>query len=171
MPDTSNDRAALAVRDALYGRVSDYLNKAAPEYSEVMKPYAMAMDELNRITSETGVKAKGTNITSAINKLVKTAKNVETSDVVKKMGGQELADRLAGYDLRSALPDTQIGRMVASALTGLGIGTGGSSLLWLPLMSPKLMGNVAYTTGQLSNIAPSAQSTANILNYLRLRKE
>ena len=169
VPESSNDRAAIALRDALYGKVSEYLNAASPEYASVMKPYALAMDELERIATDTAVKESGTKITSAINKLVKTAKNPETTNIIQRLGGQDLADMLAGYDLRSALPESQVGRMIAAGVTGLGVGTGGSALAWLPLMSPKLMGNVAYRLGQLSNIVPSVSSTANILNYLRLK--
>ena len=169
VPETSTDRAAIAARDAIYGRVSDFLNQAAPEYASVMRPYALAMEELKNIADTAGVKESGTKIATAINKLVKTSKNPETADIVKKIGGQELADRLAGYDLRGWFPESQIGRMLAAGLTGIGLGTGGSALTWLPLMSPKLVGNTAYFLGRASNYVPSASSTANILNYLRIK--
>ena len=80
-----------------------------------------------------------------------------------------MVDRLAGYDLRSALPETQIGRMIAAGVAGAGLGTGGSALAWLPLMSPRIMGNVAYGAGRLSSFMPTVPNTVNALNYLRLK--
>ena len=172
VPEASNDRAALATRDSLYGIISDYLNQASPKYAEIMKPYETAMSELKLIANETGVKEGASKITSVINKLVRTSKTPDTANLIQKLGGQELADTLAGYDLRSYLPETTIGRALATGLGGYAVGTGGAStLLGLPLMSPKLVGDIAYGLGQVSNVAPSASSTANILNYLRLRKD
>lgn len=169
VPENVNDRAAKAARDSIYGIVSDYLNKASPEYASVMRPYAQAMEELGRIAESGGVKETGTKVATAINKLVKASKNPETAGIIQKIGGQDLVDRLAGYDLRSALPETQIGRMIAAGLAGAGLGTGGSSLTWLPLMSPRIMGNVAYGAGRLSSFMPTVPNTVNALNYLRLK--
>lgn len=169
VPENVNDRAAKAARDSIYGIVSDYLNKASPEYASVMRPYVQAMEELGRIAEGAGVKETGTKVATAINKLVKASKNPETAGIIQKIGGQDLVDRLAGYDLRSALPETQIGRMIAAGVAGAGLGTGGSALSWLPLMSPRIMGNVAYGAGRLSSFMPSVPNTVNALNYLRLK--
>lgn len=169
VPENVNDRAAKAARDSIYGIVSDYLNKASPEYASIMRPYAQAMEELGQIAEGAGVKETGTRVATAINKLVKASKNPETAGIIQKIGGQDLVDRLAGYDLRSALPETQIGRMIAAGVTGVGLGTGGSALTWLPLMSPRIMGNVAYGAGRLSSFMPTVPNTVNALNYLRLK--
>lgn len=170
VPESSNDRAALALRDALYGKVSQYLNKAAPEYAAIMKPYETAMKELSQVAEKTGVNRSGTKISTAINRLVKASRNPETQGIVKKLGGQDLLDRLAGYDLKALIPDTTIGRALATGLGGVAVGGGGAStLVGLPLMSPKLMGNTAYRLGQLSNWAPSVENIDRAINYLRMK--
>lgn len=164
IPENIADKPAKAARDEIYGIVSEYLNKANPQYANVMKPYQNAMNELAKIAENTGV-GFATKATTAIKKLTSAAKNTETQKILQKIGGQDLVDKLIGYEMKSVMPATGLRRALAGGLFLSGTGGNVGSMLALPWLSPNVVGNINYMAGRASNYLPSIEEATRLINY------
>ena len=164
VPDNPTDKFAKATRDQLYGIVSEYLNQASPQYAKVMKPYQTAMNELAQIAETTGV-GTTTKAATAINKLTKAVKNPEAKKILQKVGGQDLVDKLIGYEMKTAWPEKGLRQVFAGGLALSGAGGNLGSALAFPWFSPKIVGNINYAAGRASNYLPSIEEATRLINY------
>lgn len=164
VPDNPTDKFAKTARDKIYGIVSEYLNKASPKYANIMKPYQNAMNELAKIAETTGVSST-TKATTAINKLTKAAKNPETQKILQKVGGQDLVDKLIGYEMQGLLPGKGLSRAVAGVLGLSSAGGNVGAMATLPWFSPRAVGNINYMAGRASNYLPSIEEATRLINY------
>lgn len=141
----------------VYKAIKNEISTQAPEYSKVMKDYAMATDTVKEIEKALSLGNKST-AESGIRKLQSLMRNnVNTSygyrgqlaDVLEQQGGQELRPALAGQALNDWTP-RGLQRAAAGsggallALTGNVPAAAGLAAI----SSPRLMGEALYGAGR-----------------------
>lgn len=162
--------AAERVRTELYNIVKNNLNESVPEYAQLMKPYAEAKDTLLAVKQATG--SAGRDMTSVqksniTKRLVNSLKNPTVRGAIEKVAGPDFSSKLAGFATKSWVPETSISRLgAASALAG-GLAGAPQVLTALPFLSPKLMGNMAYSIGRLQSVAPNAETILRSIQPVR----
>jgi len=167
--------ARLAV-GKVYNAVKDEITKQAPAYSDVMKGYSEASDQIKEIERALSA-GKKASVDTAMRKLQSlTRNNANTNygnrlDLAKQLetqGGREILPALAGQSLNSWTP-RGLGNAVAGGLGLGGYAVGGPGLAApiLAAQSPRLMGETALKLGQgrgLLDMAPPMNQ--NILQLL-----
>ena len=162
--------AAERVRTELYNIVKNNLNESVPEYAQLMKPYAEAKDTLLAVKQATG--SAGRDMTSVqksniTKRLVNSLKNPTVRGAIEKVAGPDFSSKLAGFATKSWVPETSISRLgAASALAG-GLAGAPQVLTALPFLSPKLMGNMAYSIGRLQSVSPNAETILRSIQPVR----
>ena len=153
------EKTARLVGNKIYNSIKTEITKQAPVYSNVMKDYSQASDqikEIERAFSMGGNKS----IDTAMRKLQSlTRNNANTNygnrlDLMKqleKQGGQEVMPSLAGQALNTWIP-RGIQQAVAGPAGLLGYSVGGLPLALgtMAVQSPRLMGEAAYGIGSAS---------------------
>jgi hypothetical protein len=155
---------ARRAADDAYNAVKGQIVKQAPDYAKTMSDYSEASNQIDEITKGLSLGDKASADT-AIRKLQSVMRNnAQTNygnrlalvDALKTDGGVDLNSALAGQALNSWTPRGMVGSMektggVAAALLNPKL------LAAAPLMSPRLMGELAYGSGRLaSRIDPRA---------------
>jgi len=160
------EKTAAMAASQVYNKVKQTINNQAPTYSEVMKNYADASDQIREIEKTFNLKDRFTADT-ALRKLQSiTRNNVNTNygqriDLAKQLeaqGGVPFINALSGQAMSSFVPRGLAGNIG-------GIGTLGASYLanpmaigMLPFQSPRLIGEAAYGLGRGSGAASQALS-------------
>jgi hypothetical protein len=152
---------ARRAADSVYNSVKSEITNQAPVYSKVMGDYAKASEALKETEKALSLGERASSDT-AIRKLQSLMRNNAQSNYgnrlslaqqLEEKGGVQLTPAIAGQALNTWTP-----RGIAGAIQAGGIGLGAlasNPLLaaGLPLTSPRLMGEVAYKAGLLSNAA------------------
>ena len=160
------EKTAAMAASQVYNKVKQTINNQAPTYSEVMKNYADASDQIREIEKTFNLRDPFTADT-ALRKLQSiTRNNVNTNygqrvDLAKQLeaqGGVPFINALSGQAMSSFVPRGLAGNIG-------GIGTLGASYLanpmaigMLPFQSPRLIGEAAYGLGRGSGVAGQALS-------------
>jgi hypothetical protein len=163
--ETERGTPASKVAWGIYNSVKDTITQQAPVYAKIMEGYSDAeklIQETERELIGKNYKAVGT----ALRKLQSIMRNnVHTSygererlaEILVQNGATHLMEYLAGQALSSWTP-RGFGKAVGSADLVYGIGQTllghpqvlAATLLTLPTMSPRLLGEAAYYAGRMS---------------------
>lgn len=158
-------QANKVVRDVSKS-VKDEIIKQAPEYSKIMKDYSNASDAVQELEKTLSLGDKKT-VDTALRKLQSAfRKNVSSNygkreELVRKLGGEDLADAISGQMLSDVMPRGLVGR-----LAGAGTVTTGN-VAALPAFSPRLIGESSYYLGKALNKMPKTTVTP----YLQLGED
>jgi hypothetical protein len=175
IPDNSK-RAQTAAKE-VYNSVKSEISKQAPEYSKAMKEYTNASETIQEIEKalSLGNKASADTSMRKLQSLMRNNANtnygyrMKLAEQLEKAGGQEMMPALAGQALSQWTP-RGIQRAAAGPSALVAYGAGGLPLAAadLAVSSPRLMGEVAYKGGQLSNalrnVGQKAQMPLNAAN-------
>lgn len=155
------EKTARMVGNKIYHSIKGEITQQAPVYSDVMKGYSEASDQIKEIERALSL-GKKASIDTAMRKLQSlTRNNVNTNygnraalaKQLEAQGGREIMPSLAGQALNSWTP-RGLGGAVAGGL-GLGGYAVGGAPLAIPMLaaqSPRLMGEAALKAGQSANL-------------------
>lgn len=156
------EKTARAAVGQIYNSVKNEISRQAPAYSKVMKDYSDATETIREIERALSAGEKASADTG-MRKLQSLMRNNASTNYgnrlalakqMEQQGGTEIMPALAGQALNTATP-RGLGGAVAGGL-GLGGYAVGGAPLAIPMLaaqSPRLMGEAAYYTGKLSNLA------------------
>jgi hypothetical protein len=166
---TDNNRRAASIATGIYGEVRDVIGKQVPGYYKVMKQYQTAAEKLADIERSLSLKT-GAPVDTSIRKLQSILRNnantnygrrVDLGRTIEEAGADTLFQSLAGQQLNATTP-RGLGAVTAGGGVMGAIPTGGTSLLALPLASPRLVGEAAYAGGRFAGGASDfAQNLAS----------
>jgi hypothetical protein len=184
---TDNNRRASSIATGIYGEVRDVIGKQAPGYYKVMKEYQTAAEQLSDIERSLSLKT-GAPIDTSIRKLQSILRNnantnygrrVDLGRTLEEAGADTMFPSLAGQQLNATTP-RGLGAVTAGGGVIGAIPTGGTSLIALPLASPRLVGEAAYAGGRFasgasdfaqnlaSRAAPISDTVTNLASKYRL---
>jgi hypothetical protein len=166
-----NDRNAAAVATQLYGAVKKAVADQVPTYAKTMEDYASKADQLREIRTTFSLNPKAS-VDTKLRKLFSSARNnVNTNfgqrekltEMMDRYTGGKLIDDVSAQNLSSVIPRGIGGPLTGAVATGgaagLGVSALGGSLTslinpanlaYLPLTSPRLMGETAHAAGRAS---------------------
>jgi hypothetical protein len=153
------DRNSLRVANNVKGAIKQQIEKQAPEYSNVMKKYSVAADEIDQ-AQKALLSGRGENVESSIRKLQSLMRNNantnygmrgEMAKNIQEAGGNEFMPALAGQALREWTP-RGLQKAAAAPSAALGYMAGGvpTALMGAALSSPRLSGETAFMAGQIA---------------------
>lgn len=148
---------AKRVADRLYNKVKDEIVKQVPDYADAMKVYSEGADAAKETRDALSVGGKASNDTK-LRKLTSVMRNnVNTNygararvldDLAKTKPGESLPAMIAGSTLSAWHPrGLAVLGPVLAGVTGAATFNPTTAAM-LPLMSPRLLGNVAYGAGR-----------------------
>lgn len=161
----------------VYDAVKQEIVKQAPVYGDIMKQYETTSNDLKEISKALSLGSNASKDT-ALRKLQSIMRNnVNTNYGARLQAGQALAEKapelmpaLAGQALSNPMPRGIQGAVGPSAEMMLALTGHPSSLMALPLSSPRLMGEAAYYGGKLgggiNTLANKTGLTSNIAPQL-----
>jgi hypothetical protein len=158
------------VADQAYQAVRAKIVEQAPAYGKVMKDYEAASATLSELERAFSLKDKSA-IDTAVRKLQSIMRNnantnygqrAELGRTLEDAGAKNLMPLLAGQALSSATPRGL--QSVGATVGGVGAAmTNPLFLMGLPLASPRIMGEAAYTLGK-GFAGPTSTPTARAVN-------
>ncbi len=184
---TDNNRRAASIATGIYGEVRDVIGKQAPGYFKVMKEYQTAAEKLADIERSLSLKS-GAPVDTSIRKLQSILRNnantnygrrADLGRTIEEAGADTMFPSLAGQQLNATTP-RGLGAVTAGGGVMGAIPTGGTSLIALPLTSPRLVGEAAYAGGRFAGgvsdfaqnlagrTAPFADTVTNLASKYRL---
>lgn len=166
---TDNNRRAASIATGIYGEVRDVVAKQVPGYAKVMKQYQTAAEQLSDIERSLSLKT-GAPVDTSIRKLQSILRNnantnygrrVDLGRTLEEAGADTMFPAMAGQQLSATTP-RGLGAVTAGGGVIGAIPTGGTSLIALPLASPRLVGEAAYAGGRFAGGASDfAQNLAS----------
>lgn len=146
----------------VYNAIKSEISKQAPTYAKTMKGYSDATETIREVERALSA-GKQASADTAMRKLQSLMRNnvstnygnrLELARAMEQQGGREIMPALAGQSLSTVTP-RGLGGAVAGGLGLGGYAVGGPALAvpMLAAQSPRLMGEAAYYTGKLSNLA------------------
>lgn len=171
------ERTARNAVGDIYSAVKKEINKQAPVYSKVMKDYSDASELIGEVRKTLSNKPNAS-VDTQMRKLQSLMRNnVNTSygnrlDLVREMesqGGREIIPAIAGQSLSTLTPrGIQGATTIPTSL--IGYSAGGIPLAGAGLLagSPRLVGEAAYGTGRLADLASRIPYSKNALEAARL---
>jgi hypothetical protein len=165
---TDNNRRAASIATGIYGEVRDVIGKQAPGYYKVMREYQTAAEKLADIERSLSLKS-GAPVDTSIRKLQSILRNnantnygrrADLGRTIEEAGADTMFPSLAGQQLNATTP-RGLGAVTAGGGVMGAIPTGGTSLIALPLTSPRLVGEAAYAGGRFAGgVSDFAQNLA-----------
>jgi hypothetical protein len=159
------EKTARLAAGKVYNATKAEIEKQAPTYASVMKDYASASEQISEIERALSLGDKASKDT-AMRKLQSLMRNnVQTNygnrltlaQTLENQGGVELMPALAGQALNSWTPRSLSGQIGSGAAVLGSVFTGNPvGLAALPLQSPRLVGNLAYGAGRLTDAGQNA---------------
>jgi len=168
-------RTARSAAGEIYSAVKGTISKQAPTYSDVMKDYAKASDEISEIQRALSLGDNASKDT-AIRKLQSLMRNNAQSNYgnrlslasnLEQKGGVEITPAIAGQAMNTWMPRGLIGAIEKPALA-VGAALNPKILAMAPFTSPRLMGEALYKAGAGAN---KTQEALNKAGGLLLPKE
>lgn len=159
------ERQANSVIKQMGNTVKSEINKQAPTYAKTMKEYTEASNTIRELENALSLK-EGKSVDTALRKLQSAFRNNVSSnygtrgDLVEKLGGDELADAIAGQNLADIMPRGLVGRLAG----GAGVYT--QNIPAILGASPRLVGESVYYLGKASNAIPNINQPAVLLQLL-----
>jgi len=166
------EQNANRVGGNLYNAIKGTISTQAPKYSEVMKDYAEASDQIHEIERALSLGNRASADT-AIRKLQSlTRNNVNTNygnrlslaQQLEKEGGKPFINALSGQALSSTTARGLAGTLEGA--TGIASFANPSYLLALPFQTPRLVGEALYAGGKVarkgSDIAEKVNKYSNV---------
>lgn len=148
------ERQANNIVKQMGNAVKSEITKQAPTYAKTMKEYTEASNTIRELENALSLK-EGKSVDTALRKLQSSFRNNVSSnygtrgDLVEKLGGDELADAIAGQNLADLMPRGLVGRLAG----GAGVYT--QNIPAILGSSPRLVGESAYYLGKASNAIPN----------------
>lgn len=161
------ERQANTVIKQMGNAVKSEINKQAPTYAKTMREYTDASNTVRELENALSLK-EGKSVDTALRKLQSAFRNNVASnygtrgDLVEKLGGDYLADAIAGQNLADFMPRGLVGRIAGGA------GLYAQNIPAILASSPRLVGEAAYKLGQASNYVPNVSVNPAAL-YLALQ--
>lgn len=161
------ERQANTVIKQMGNAVKSEINKQAPTYAKTMREYTDASNTVRELENALSLK-EGKSVDTALRKLQSAFRNNVASnygtrgDLVEKLGGDYLADAIAGQNLADFMPRGLVGRIAGGA------GLYAQNIPAILASSPRLVGEAAYKLGQASNYVPNISVNPAAL-YLALQ--
>lgn len=162
------------IADQVYNSVREQIVKQAPAYGKTMQAYEEASSTLNELDRALSLNSRS-GVDTAVRKLQSIMRNnantnygkrVELGRTLEGAGAETLFPQLAGQMLSSWAPRGLQGH--AATVGGLGAAmTNPAYLLGLPLMSPRAVGEAAYSLGAAakgSSATPTARAVGEALD-------
>ena len=134
--------------------VKSEITKQAPTYAKTMKEYTEASNTIRELENALSLK-EGKSVDTALRKLQSAFRNNVASnygtrgDLVERLGGDELADAIAGQNLADFMPRGLVGRLAGGA------GIYAQNIPAILGSSPRIVGESAYYLGKASNVVPN----------------
>lgn len=161
------EKQANSVIKQMGNAVKNEITKQAPTYAKTMKEYTEASNTIRELENALSLK-EGKSVDTALRKLQSAFRNNVASnygtrgDLVEQLGGDELADAIAGQNLADFMPRGLVGRIAGGA------GLYAQNIPAILSSSPRLAGETAYKLGQASNYMPNISVNPAAL-YLALQ--
>lgn len=161
------ERQANTIVKQMGNAVKSEINKQAPTYAKTMREYTDASNTVRELENALSLK-EGKSVDTALRKLQSAFRNNVASnygtrgDLVEKLGGDYLADAIAGQNLADFMPRGLVGRIAGGA------GLYAQNIPAILASSPRLVGETAYKLGQASNYMPNISVNPAAL-YLALQ--
>ena len=162
------EKTARMVGNKVYHAIKDEITKQAPVYSDVMKGYSEASDQIKEIERALSLGGKAS-VDTTMRKLQSLTRNnantnygnrLDLANQLAAQGGREIMPALSGQALNTWTP-RGIGNAVAG-VTGMGaahFGGPAAGLATLAAQSPRLMGESALKAGQLARVLKATANT------------
>ena len=179
-PDSPIHNQAQRVITTVRNAVKDTIVKQSPEYAATMKLYeeAITLEKEIARTLSLGDKASAD---TALRKLTSLGRNnvntnygyrIDLAKALEQQGGKDLMPAIAGQTMSSWTPRGLTGQLGAPATAGAALLGNPAMAMALPFMSPRLVGEAAYKTGQLAKLLEPAKSTAsNLISKIPMTNE
>jgi hypothetical protein len=167
-------KQAYSAGKNIYNAIKAEIGAQAPTYAKVMKDYTEASDLVHEIERALSLGQKASADT-AIRKLQSLTRNNVTTNYGQRtalaeqlaaQGGNELMPALSGQAMSSFTPRNLAGQGGAIG-AGLGAFSNPTMLAAMPFMSPRLVGEAAYSTGAMARPVVNSLSPT-IANAQRL---
>ncbi|HEY6019163.1 MAG TPA: hypothetical protein VIY48_04465 [Candidatus Paceibacterota bacterium] len=152
------ERSAKLVATKIYNSIKSEITKQAPTYADVMKNYSDATEQIREIERALSLGGKAS-VDTAMRKLQSLTRNnantnygnrLDLARQLEEQGGRQIMPALAGQAMSSWTP-RGLGNVVGAATLG-GAAYNPSLAAFLPLQSPRLVGEAALRTGQLAGM-------------------
>lgn len=134
--------------------VKDEIIKQFPEYKKIMERYSKPMGEIEKIRKQLSINKFNLNTVSVMGKLQSSLKQLAGSSTRRDMLSgidKNLMPEIAGQALSSAAPQG-----LSAQIAGVGAIANPAFLATLPLTSPRVVGELAYKTGQAKRLGSMA---------------
>lgn len=165
------EKTARMIGDQIYKKTKSTIDKQAPTYSNVMKDYAEASDQVREIERALSLKDTASADTAMRKLQSLTRNNVQTNygnrlklaQELEQQGGKPFMNALAGQAMSSIAPRGLAGQggLMGTLGTGLYLQNPAAALA-LPFQSPAAVGAAAYGAGRL------ARGVGNVANRIPL---
>lgn len=153
------NKAAHRAANDIYNSIKSEIEKQAPVYSETMRGYTQASDQIHEIERALSLGQKSS-VEAGLKKLQSITRNnaitsfgsrAEYGKMLEEAGETNLLSNLQAQSLNT-LASRGIGGAFQGATTGLGYALGGypGAAAVAALQSPRLMGEAALKTGQVA---------------------
>lgn len=148
------ERQANTIVKQMGNAVKNEITKQAPTYAKTMKEYTEASNTIRELENALSLK-EGKSVDTALRKLQSAFRNNVASnygtrgDLVERLGGDELANAIAGQNLADFMPRGLVGRLAGGA------GIYAQNIPAILGSSPRLVGESAYYLGKASNVIPN----------------
>lgn len=169
-------RVIKSIRTAVY----DTIVKQSPEYASTMKAYEEAISLEQEIERALNLGQKASADT-ALRKLTSLGRNnvntnygyrLDLAKALEQQGGKDLMPAIAGQTMSSWTPRGLTGQLGAPATAGAALMGSPAMALALPFMSPRLVGEGAYRTGQLAKvIQPVSDKAAELISKIPMTQQ
>lgn len=154
--------------DRVYHGVRNTITTQVPEYAKVMKGYEQASTQIKEIERTLSLNPNAS-VDTALRKLQSVLRNnvhanygkrAELADFLVKSGSPQLMQALAGQAMNAWMPRglQKLGMQLGLEMLFAGASIapmGAASAAYLPLASPRLVGEAAYYTGKAAKHAPA----------------
>lgn len=156
-----DNKQAEFARTELYNAAKDAVTRQAPQYAQTMKNYGEASDLIKELEKTFSLK-KGVSNDTQLRKLQSVMRNnantnygqrVNLAQELEKAGSGDIMNSLAGQALNNLAPRGL--QSIAASGAGVASFTNPSTLAYLPLASPRAVGEVAYKAGEMGKLAKS----------------
>jgi enamine deaminase RidA (YjgF/YER057c/UK114 family) len=162
-------RVITNVRNA----VKDTIVNQSPEYAKTMAAYEQAISLEKEIERALSL-GKNSSADTALRKLTSLARNnvnanygyrLDLAKALEQQGGRDLLPAIAGQSMSSTLPRGLAGQGAGLGAMGATIsGMSPATLLALPFMSPRLVGEAAYGAGDVARRIGQSNAVQNYLS-------
>lgn len=160
---------ALRIKRNVLNSLRNEISEKAPTYNKIMRDYgdvANTLKDIEKALSLGGKSSKDTavrKLQSLMREGVETnyGNRLKLADYLENIGGANIRNAVAGQSLSSLMPRGMVARGLAG-VQGLSVLSNPATMLSLALSSPRLVGEMAYKLGKISNVTSKVPKSATV---------